>query len=648
MRSSDDKPRCALIQCKRALAAAQDQEFQSAEHAMRIRFFTPAIYAGIFLALFMATGCQPQPDVTAQKQQTAAAPVPINAFFEEVFEREVALHPEMQSRLGYNTDRLGEWDDVSDEAYAARVARTRADLARLDRDYDYATLNLAEQLSYDLFTFNGERLIANSDFRRHAYVVDQFNGQLTDLITVLQNNHPIDTAQDAEDYISRIIGLEDVLLDYVDQLQDRARFGVVPPAFAFPAIMTDATRIASGAPLDDSSSDNTVYADFRDKLAGLPLESSDREALLEVASAALNGPFKRGFNALVSEVKRQQGLADSNHGVWALPDGDAYYRNRILHHTALALSPDDIHQIGLDEVARLHNDMRGIIGEVGFDGSLREFFDFIRDDPNNYHADSDAGREQFLENARTQIAEIYAVVDDYFNALPEADLLVRRVEPWRENSTSIAFYNRPSADGSKPGIYYANLADMTSVQKYVFTAITYHESVPGHHFQIALAQELDGLPSFRKQSGYGAFTEGWALYAEQLAREMGFYQNPYDNFGRLQNELWRAARLVLDTGIHAKKWSREKAIDYFRENTPLSEGDIVTEVERFFVNPGQALGYKLGMIKILELRERSRQELGESFDIRDFHDAVIGAGSLPLPLLERRVKDWQKQASDGQ
>jgi len=289
--------------------------------------------------------------------------------------------------------------------------------------------------------------------------------------------------------------------------------------------------------------------------------------------------------------------------------------------------------------------MRAIRDEVGFDGTLEAFFDYIRKDPDNYYEDSDRGREQFLEDARQQVAEIYATVGDYFSAVPKADLEVRRVEPWRENSTSIAFYNAPSEDGTRPGIYYANLADMTSVQKYVFTAITYHESAPGHHFQIALAKELDGLPEFRKNAMYGAFTEGWALYAEQLAREMGFYENPYANFGRLQNELWRAVRLVLDTGMHAKRWTREECIEYFRNNTPLSEGDIVTEVERFFVNPGQALGYKLGMMKILELRERARDALGDAFDIRDFHDAVIGAGPLPLTLLERQVEDYIRAVS---
>jgi uncharacterized protein (DUF885 family) len=347
----------------------------------------------------------------------------------------------------------------------------------------------------------------------------------------------------------------------------------------------------------------------------------------------------------VTEVERIQPDSKANDGVWALPSGSAYYQNRIQHHTTLDLSADEIHEMGLREVARIHDEMRAIRDQVGFDGTLQEFFEFIRNDPNNYYDNSNFGRDQFLADTRALIAGIYEKVGDYFHQVPKADLEVRRVEPWRENSTSIAFYNRPSEDGSRPGVYYANLADMTSVQKYVFTAITYHESAPGHHFQIALAQEMDGLPKFRKNAGYGAFTEGWALYAEQLAWEMGFYADPYENFGRLQNELWRSVRLVLDTGMHAKRWTREQCIDYFKENTPLSEGDIVTEVERFFVNPGQALGYKIGMIKILELRDKARQALGDAFDIRDFHDAVIGSGPLPLTLLERQVDRYIRTKS---
>jgi uncharacterized protein (DUF885 family) len=575
----------------------------------------------------------PNPDAESEEQR-------INEFFEIVFEREISLSPIRQSSLGRKTDQLGQWDDFSDAFAAERVNRTKEDYERLNSDFDYEALSDDARLSYDLFALNAERAIRNFEFSRNHYIVDQFNGQLSGLITVLQNNHPIDSIQDAEDYISRIAGLEKVLQEYTVQLQDRASNGVIAPAFSFADVINDARSISSGAPIEDTLRDNVVYVDFRDKLTALDLDAATTDDLSMRAAAALKGPFERGFAMLIAEVERQQQLADGNKGVWSLPNGAEFYRNRIYHHTTLDLSAEAIHNIGLQEVDRLHDEMREIRDAVGFEGTLGEFFDFIRDDPNNYFEDSDAGREDFLRDARLQVSEIYDVVEDYFNTLPSAQLEVRRVEPWRENSTSIAFYNRPSEDGSRPGIYYANLADMTSVQKYVFTAITYHESVPGHHFQIALAQELEGLPSFRKYSGYGAFTEGWALYAEQLAKEMGFYADPYHNFGRLQNELWRSVRLVLDTGIHAKRWTREEAIDYFLENTPLSEGDIVTEVERFFVNPGQALGYKMGMIKILELRERAKNELGSAYDIREFHDAVIGAGSLPLQLLERQVERY--------
>jgi len=575
----------------------------------------------------------PNPDAESEEQR-------INEFFEIVFEREISLSPIRQSSLGRKTDQLGQWDDFSDAIAAERVNRTKEDYERLKSGFDYEALSDDARLSYDLFALNAERAIRNFEFNRNHYIVDQFNGQLSGLITVLQNNHPIDSIQDAEDYISRIAGLEKVLQEYTVQLQDRASSGVIAPAFSFADVINDARSISSGAPIEDTLRDNAVYVDFRDKLTTLDLDAATTDDLSMRAAAALKGPFERGFAMLIAEVERQQQLADGNKGVWSLPNGAEFYRNRIYHHTTLDLSAEAIHSIGLQEVDRLHDEMREIRDAVGFEGTLGEFFDFIRDDPNNYFEDSDAGREDFLRDARLQVSEIYDVVEDYFNTLPSAQLEVRRVEPWRENSTSIAFYNRPSEDGSRPGIYYANLADMTSVQKYVFTAITYHESVPGHHFQIALAQELEGLPSFRKYSGYGAFTEGWALYAEQLAKEMGFYADPYHNFGRLQNELWRSVRLVLDTGIHAKRWTREEAIDYFLENTPLSEGDIVTEVERFFVNPGQALGYKMGMIKILELRERAKNELGSAYDIREFHDAVIGAGSLPLQLLERQVERY--------
>jgi len=574
------------------------------------------------LFLFATANAEPTPDER------------LNQFLDQVFERRVADSPMWESYLGRKTERQGQWDDFSDAHAEDSLQTNKADLARMQQQFDRDALGAQARVSYDLFVYETERAVANHAFRDHFYVVDQFNGRLSGLITLLKNNHNIDTVQDAEDYLSRIRGLETVLKEFTQQLEARAAAGVRPPSFAFPDVIADATAMSSGAPLDDGKP-NAVYADFTAKLAALDASEADKKRLLEAADAALQGPFQRGFAGLVTALKRVQPDSVINRGVWSLPRGAAFYANRVAQHTTLDITADEVHRIGLAEVARLQEQMREIMAEVKFEGDLQAFFEFIRNDPNNYYADSDAGRAAFLADARKLVADIQQVAGIYFNQLPEAGLEVRRVEPWRENSVSIAFYNSPSQDGSRPGIYYANLADMKSVQKYVFTAITYHESVPGHHFQIALAQEMDDLPMFRRFGGHGAYLEGWALYAEKLAKEMGFYAEPLHNFGRLQNELWRAARLVIDTGIHAKKWTREQAIEYFRSNTPLSAGDIVTEVERFFVNPGQALSYKMGMNQILDLRQRAQNALGDDFDIREFHDVMLGSGSVPLPMLEQ-------------
>lgn len=563
----------------------------------------------------------------------------LNAFLDQVFEHRVAQSPMWESQLGRKTTRQGQWDDFSD-AHAERTLQARrADLAQLQQQFDRDRLGAQARVSYDLFVYETERAIASNAFRDHFYVVDQFNGQLSGLITLLKNNHSIATVQDAEDYVSRIRGLKAVLTEFSRQLNARAKAGVLPPSFAFPNVIADATAMSSGAPLDDGEP-NAVYVDFITKLAALDTSDVEKARLRKAVEAALQGPFKRGFTGLITTLQSLQPDTEINRGVWALPRGEAFYANRVAHHTTLDVSPEQVHRIGLSEVARLQDEMREIMESVKFAGDLPAFFEFIRNDPNNHYPNSDAGRAAFLADARQQVAAIQQVADKYFNRLPKAKLEVRRVEPWRENSVSIAFYNSPSQDGSRPGIYYANLADMASVQKYVFSAITYHESVPGHHFQIAQAQEMDDLPMFRRFGGHGAYVEGWALYAEKLAKEMGFYAEPLHDFGRLQNELWRAVRLVIDTGIHAQRWTRQQAIDYFRANTPLSEGNIVTEVERFFVNPGQALSYKMGMNHILDLRQRARTALGDAFDIRAFHDVMLGSGSVPLPILEQLLEAY--------
>lgn len=557
--------------------------------------------------------------------------VRLNTFFEEIFERNVANNPNRQTRLGLKTNRQGEWTDTSDRYANLRTAEKKADLAVLLADFDYVKLSPESQLSYDIFRFNQEQSIENAIFLRHFYVVDQFRGQFTSPLSLLQNNHKVDTRQDALDYISRIQGLESLMKEMVKKSQDRESFGVVAPQFAFPAMIADIKSIIEQSPLKN---------DIAVKITQLDISDAKKMILAKQANEAIDGEFQRGYTALLDEVVRLSELQNKVTGVWALPDGDEFYQNRIKHHTNLTMNAEQIHEFGKADVARIHKEMRSIMKNVSFEGNLQEFFKFVRTDPNNFYANSDAGRDVFLADARAETAEIFKVAPQFFKRLPKAKLEVRRVEKWRENSTSIAFYNVPSMDGSRPGIYYANLADMTGVQKYVFKAITFHEGVPGHHFQLALAQELEGLPKFRKFGGGNAFVEGWALYAEKLAKEMGFYTDPMHDFGRLQDEIWRSVRLVTDTGIHAKKWTRQQAIDYFTQNTPISEQDIVTEVERYFVNPGQALGYKMGMTKILELRNKAQAELGEQYDIRDFHEVVIGTGAMPLPILARQVERY--------
>lgn len=587
--------------------------------------------------------CEPATqDVEAARQSTKVSAVletedaKISAFFQAVYDREVAQDPETQTYLGLDTDDQDKWFDLSDVAAAADVEESKSDLVRL-LAFNRNALSEDNRTSADLLKYQLEENISAARFRRHAYVVDQFRGQVTDKVSLLLNAHNVDTVKDAEDYIARIAGLEGVYREMTAQLVDRAAFGVLTPAFAYADMISDIGGLGTGAPIDQSGKPHALLTDFTRKVDKLDLDAAAKTDLLARASKAIAGPFKSGIDSLVAEIRRQSLLVDGNKGVWALPDGEAFYNAQIKRNTTLDLSADQVHQMGLDDVARIHGEMHGIMDKLGFKGSLQDFFAFVRTDPSNFYENSEVGREAFLTDARKQTAEIFSVADQYFNKLPKAAMDVRKVEAWRENSTSIAFYESPSVDGSRPGYYYANLKDMTTYQKSVSTAITYHEGVPGHHFQIALAQELKELPDFRKHSFYGAYTEGWALYAERLAKDMGFYQDPMSDFGRLHDEIWRSARLVIDTGIHAKRWTREQAIDYFRQNTPLSEGDMVTEVERFFVWPGQALGYKIGMMKILELRARAEAALGDAYDIRDFHDVVIGKGAMPLPILETQV-----------
>lgn len=353
--------------------------------------------------------------------------------------------------------------------------------------------------------------------------------------------------------------------------------------------------------------------------------------------------FER-FAGLVDELDARQ---DADRGVWALPNGAAYYRYRIEDITTLPASPDEVHAYGLAEVARLEAALAAIQAEMGVRGSLQDFFRHMRTEARFFYPDTEEGRAAFLEEVRARIAAIEEAAPAFFSLLPEAPLDVRAVEPFREETVGKAFYQPPPELPGRPAYYYANLKDMADWPRWSIGPITYHEAVPGHHFQIAIAQELEGLPRFRRFGGHGAYVEGWALYAETLAGAMGGYPTPEDRFGQLTTELWRAARLVVDTGIHALRWSREEAIDYMAAHTVLSRADATDEIDRYFVMPAQALGYKLGMRSFESLRARAEAALGPRFDRRAFHTELLRHGSLPLPVLEEVIADWiEAQASD--
>jgi uncharacterized protein (DUF885 family) len=601
------------------------------------------------LALLMA-GCAAQTDRVASAPATQAAPAAstaaedtrLLAFLDAAFDAQVALSPEYLTSLGsrQDYDRLG---DYTLESETRSLALAERQLAEMRARFDPANLGPSARLSYELFERQVERDRASARFDAYSFPVSTNGTPAGSIPVFLINQHKVASVSDAEAYIARLRDSERVMRETVAVMRQQAEMGIVPPAMVFEPATADARSILEGAPFTDGA-DNPVWADFQAKVNTLSISDTEKARLLGEGRAALTGPFRDGVEALIAGIAAIEPLSDGNQGAWSLPDGDAYYASRLAASTTTDMTADQIHEIGLSQVAAIRREMEAVKDEIGFTGTLEEFFAALRTDPAYKYANSDAGRERYLEEARTLIANVMAKAPDYFERLPRAELEVRAVEPFRQDTAAVAFYNRPAPDGSRPGIFYVNLADMTQVNRIQTDAIAAHEGAPGHHFQIARAQELEGLPKFRRFGGYGAYVEGWALYSERLADEMGVYATPEQRFGMLSLQIWRAIRLVLDTGIHSKRWSREQAIDYFRANSPNSERDIAKEVDRYINNPGQATSYMIGQLKIADLRARAERELGTRFDIRAFHEAVLSEGALPLDALEDQVDRYIARA----
>jgi uncharacterized protein (DUF885 family) len=580
---------------------------------------------------------------TPDTQQIAAESKRANDFYERVFEEGLSRSPEFLTYLG-RKDRLGEWDDLSDEHAVKELEHSQRDLKQL-KTFERAHLDPATALSFDLLEQSLENDIEDYQWRLYNYPVNQMFGRHSSVVSLLINQHKISSIEDARAYIARLNGVSVLFKQLIANIEARTAANIVPPKFVFPHVIRDSANIIKGAPFDDGKP-SALLADFSAKLDQLAemenahLSDAGKAKLLASATLALLGSVQPAYQSLIAHLSELEATASNEDGVWKWKNGDSYYNVALKRTTTTDLTADEIHKIGLVEVDRIQGEMRMIKEQVGFDGNLKAFMTFMRDDPQFYYANDDAGKTRYLSEATKLIESMKLRLNELFITQPKADLKVKAVEAFREQSAGKAFYQRPSEGGARPGLYYANLYDMKAMPTYQMEALAYHEGIPGHHMQLAIQQELEQIPKFRKFGGYTAYIEGWGLYSEFLPKEIGMYSDPYSDFGRLSMELWRACRLVVDTGIHSQRWTRAKGIQYYSDNTPNALSDVVKMVERHVVMPSQATAYKIGMLKILQLRQSAKTALGEGFDIRAFHDEILKYGPLPLNVLEAKINDW--------
>lgn len=607
-------------------------------HNMSKVFFGAALAAllGTGLLAASAQAQEAHSEQTANQNQLSES-AKANQLFDDIFDRGVMRDPVRQTYLGIKTD-YDKWDDLSEDASAREHAHKKADLRALEA-IDPSQLDEQTLLSYQLLKQQLEHSIEDYRWRHHSYPVNQMFGVHSQIPAFLINQHSIANIDEAEAYISRVQGVRERINQLLEQLKIRESKGIIAPDFVLPHVLSTSRNLLQGAPFDGNEP-STLLADFNDKMGGLDISAAEQARLVQELELALVSSLQPAYLDLIAYFEALKVKATHDAGAWKFPQGEAYYNNRLKRITTTELTAQEIHAIGLSEIERIHGEMRVIAEEVGFEGSLQAFMQFMREDPQFYYPNTDEGREEYLTRARVVLEDMESRLDEVFIIKPKAELEVKRVETFREKSAGKAFYQQPAPDGSRPGKYYANLYDMSMMPTYQLEALAYHEGLPGHHMQIAIKQELTGIPKFRRFGGVTAYSEGWGLYSELVPKEMGLYQDPYSDFGRLAMELWRAVRLVVDTGMHSKGWTREQAIDFYADNTPNARIDAVKMVERHAVMPGQATAYKIGMLKILEERERARSVLGDDFDIREFHDVVLKNGAVPMNVLEAQVDGY--------
>ena len=569
-------------------------------------------------------------------------PAKLDWFYTRVFAKFAVANPEMLSSMRVLPDWLDFYsDDLADASPAEeerQFQQTKSDHDML-LTYDRSGLDAQGKLSYDVLEYFLRLQVEGDKFRGYGFPVNQLFGVQSSLPDFLAQQHQVTNKGEAEDYIKRLNKFPQKFDQVMEGLRLYEGKGIVPPRFTVDKVITQMQGFAGTAP-----NENTLYVTFKAKLDKIPADKMDaatREDLLKRVEQTIKDTVYPAYAKLIAHEEALRAKADGNYGAWHLPDGEAYYAWCIRSHTTTEMTAAQIHDIGLAEVARISGEMDAILRSRDMtEGTIGDRVRTLTASPDQLFPNTPEGKKQLLAHFQAIIDNIDGKLWPAFDVPPKLGVKVEAVPEFSQATAPGAYYQPGAFDGSRPGIFYANLRNVAEMPRFTMRTLAYHEAIPGHHFQIAIQQELQGVPFFRRVLPFTAYSEGWALYTERLAWELGFQNDPLDNLGRLRDEMMRAVRLVVDTGIHSKKWTREQAIQYMLDNTGMVETDVVAEIERYFVMPGQALGYKVGMIKILELREKAKKELGDKFDIRQFHNVILTSGALPMVLLERQVDEW--------
>ena len=593
--------------------------------------------------LALVTACGPTTPAAPTAEEIAKASADLTVWLDTEYEESLQLSP-MQLTMQGRKDQNDKLDDMSEAAKDRNLAWLRDSVTEMKAKFDPAKLDEESKTSFEMWALQLDQADKADKFRRHPYTFIRDSVPVF-LPAFMINFHEVSEKPDMDAYISRLGAFGTAIDQTIEQAKLSAEAGVRPPLFSYDQVIGEAGNVITGAPFG-AGADSPLLADVKTKVKALldggKITAEEAAAFEAKARETLTTSIKPAYERIIAWLESDKVNASPEaKGVGALRDGAAYYNVALEQHTTTTMTAEEIHELGLKEVARIRAEMEAIREKVGFKGDLPAMFKHMRESKEFYEPNTDAGRAAYLKKADDYVAGMRARLPEYFGIMPKADLVVKRVESFREEAGGVQHYYPPSIDGSRPGIYYVHLLDTTTMPLWDLESTTYHEALPGHHMQIAIAQELTGIPKFRTQYNATAYAEGWALYTEILAKEMGgFYADPYSDMGRLNNEMWRAVRLVVDTGIHSKGWTQEQAVKYFMDNSPTPEDAIRSEIRRYFVWPGQATSYKIGMIKIQELRALAQKELGDKFTMAGFHDTVLSGGAVPLPVLEARVKRW--------